>query len=595
MVLLFSVVSTIIILGWVLWFCQYGLDLTDESFYLVWIANPFNYSVSVTQFGFIYHPLYELVGGKVAALRQVNSLLTWGLSWMLVYVFMTTIDENTPLKARLTASAAFSTAGLATLIFAGTWLPTPSYNSLAFQSLLLCAIGMLLIGRERSWAISVGWILIGVGGWLAFMAKPTASVALALWTLCYLIAAGTLRATWLAVSVATATALLILSALVIDGSIMGFVDRLMGGVEMAGKLGANYRVVDIVRLEPFPVDKAAFQLILIYAAVFTLAAWLSHAYRPFLLLLGNGMSATLGLASIAVALELWSPPIYAGQFQALAFGAVALAGLATGVLLQRLRAVTGLPRKHWALALMLLTLPYPYAFGTGDVYWILIGAAGLFPVLAGAVFLSSTKGPRLTFSLISLGLATQLITAILIQSGLQTPYRQPQPLRENDLSVEIGRPGSVLVLSQGFGRYFQEMIGSAKKSGFERTTPMIDLSGASPGVLYAIDANAIGQAWTIGGYPGSASLATAALRRVSCSQLAAAWLLYDPDNPRSIPPTVLASFGAEFTRDFKSAGAFKTAPGAGGQPLIRTQQFFKPIRPIDGAVTACEASRVAAP
>ena len=35
---------------------------------------------------------------------------------------------------------------------------------------------------------------------------------------------------------------------------------------------------------------------------------------------------------------------------------------------------------------------------------------------------------------------------------------------------------------------------------------MIDLTGQSPGILYAIGAVNVGQAWTIGGYPGSKRL-----------------------------------------------------------------------------------------
>ena len=89
--MIFSVICTSLILGWVLWLCNYGLDFTDESFYLVWISNPFNYSVSATQFGFIYHPLYKLLDGNIAALRQANILITFFLAWVLSYIFLKTV------------------------------------------------------------------------------------------------------------------------------------------------------------------------------------------------------------------------------------------------------------------------------------------------------------------------------------------------------------------------------------------------------------------------------------------------------------------------------------------------------------------------
>ena len=93
-VLALSVIGTIFTLGWVLWFSRYGLDLTDESFYLVWISSPFLYSVSSTQFGFVYYPLYELLGGNIAALRQANILITFGLAVALCNAFFKKIFQK---------------------------------------------------------------------------------------------------------------------------------------------------------------------------------------------------------------------------------------------------------------------------------------------------------------------------------------------------------------------------------------------------------------------------------------------------------------------------------------------------------------------
>lgn len=91
--LLPSAFVTTLILAWVLWYCSYGIDFTDESFYLVWMANPFNYGESVTQFGFVYHLLYELLHGDIVALRRVNILITFGLAWVLCAVFLKTVFD----------------------------------------------------------------------------------------------------------------------------------------------------------------------------------------------------------------------------------------------------------------------------------------------------------------------------------------------------------------------------------------------------------------------------------------------------------------------------------------------------------------------
>ena len=70
-------VSTVLVMDWLLRFCHYGIDFTDEGLYLVSIANPFNYDWSASQFGFVYHPLYLLLSGDIASLRQANLLITF--------------------------------------------------------------------------------------------------------------------------------------------------------------------------------------------------------------------------------------------------------------------------------------------------------------------------------------------------------------------------------------------------------------------------------------------------------------------------------------------------------------------------------------
>ena len=57
----FCLLSTTLILYWVFKFSAYGIDFTDEGYYLHWISNPFLYKSSLSQFGYIYHPLYNLV------------------------------------------------------------------------------------------------------------------------------------------------------------------------------------------------------------------------------------------------------------------------------------------------------------------------------------------------------------------------------------------------------------------------------------------------------------------------------------------------------------------------------------------------------
>jgi len=82
-----STCSTVLIVVWLLKFCSYGLDFGDEGFYLALISNPFayDYSYPITNFSFIYHPIFLVLDSNVATLRQFSVLLAFALAWILAY------------------------------------------------------------------------------------------------------------------------------------------------------------------------------------------------------------------------------------------------------------------------------------------------------------------------------------------------------------------------------------------------------------------------------------------------------------------------------------------------------------------------------
>jgi len=120
--------GSLLLIGWLLHYSAYGFDFTDEGFYLYSMANPRHYDYSHTQFGFVYHPLYTLLGGDIVALRRANIVLTFGLAWGLSYVFLAacapTIRHDRP-------GLMVVAAGLATsiLLCFDAWLITPNYNN----------------------------------------------------------------------------------------------------------------------------------------------------------------------------------------------------------------------------------------------------------------------------------------------------------------------------------------------------------------------------------------------------------------------------------------------------------------------------------
>lgn len=587
--LIFSLICTLATLGWVFWFSRYGIDFTDESFYLVWISNPYSYSASVTQFGFIYHPLYDLFDGNIAELRQANIIITFSLAFMLGNTFLKTIFGNqiVDTKQRLILAAALATTSLTFLI---SWLPTPSYNSLALQALLVVATGYLQADQKVSYASISGWLLIGIGGWLAFMAKPTTAAALGVCSLFYILLARKLRINLLIISLVTALCLFVISALIIDGSVPVFIGRLSTGHEMSKILADGYSISQLFRVDSFSIKFKA--LLIVSTILIASAAYCSQAKKYLLKYIGNTLSAIFVLFGIVIIFGVVPQTLNAGNSQGLLIWSVPLGAILAGFVTNKFKGLFQISMDQWALAFCFLLFPHVYAFGTNNNYWYAGTSAAIFWFFAGLILLSPTPSGRKFLSvLLPIVLAAQAVTVALIQIGIEEPYRQPQSLRDNDYTLEVGRPGSELVLSNGFGHYIEEAVDKAKQAGFKIGTPVIDLTGQSPGILYAIGAKNIGQAWMIGGYPGSEELAVSSLKNVSCQEISIAWLLAEPEGPRKIPQQILSSFAAIISVDYEIVGTFRTAEGAGGYNYARIQQILKPVRSIDDGLKACAGSR----
>lgn len=47
-----------------IWFSGRGYDVTDDANALVWAANPFRYHYTLSEAGYLLHPLYLLAGGR---------------------------------------------------------------------------------------------------------------------------------------------------------------------------------------------------------------------------------------------------------------------------------------------------------------------------------------------------------------------------------------------------------------------------------------------------------------------------------------------------------------------------------------------------
>ncbi|WP_301235476.1 hypothetical protein [Pandoraea cepalis] len=573
----------------VLNFSRYGLDFTDESFYLASIAHPDAYALNipVSLFGFVYHPIFSLLRGDIGALRQANILTTFSLGWALSFVI---IRQAFAGSQRSAAQYALLALGLApmSLISLSAWLITPNYNALTFEALMLAVTGLLLLDEPQARLVRIGVALVALGGLLTFAAKPTSAAILAVIFVVYSAFRGARHLRRMAVAGVLAFAMLLALAVWIDGSPVAFVERLRRSADALRALGSGQELSKIFRIDAPDYTASTYMIAALAASVVTLVG--IGMARGGRLIRAGGVAVCAGIACVAIWLSVdgW----HTGNQPNSAIFAISCACVLGAVVARGGQGFSSVPHRQLWLAVVLCMLPHVAAFGTNNNYWH-SGATvaffwGLAAVVACAAIASVTQRYLMLLPFV---FVMQICAAVVIDNAISSPYRQPQSLRLNTASFEFPGGGR-LVFAEDYRAYLTDAITQARSGGLTAGTPMIDLTGRSPGVLYALQTRMLGQPWLVGAYPGSDLLAMTSLDTVDCDDIGRAWLLDEPGGPRNLSVrSVLAHFGADPDRDYVRVGELMTPPGAGGHPLSYRQYLLKPTRLPSAASAACLASR----
>jgi hypothetical protein len=139
--------------------------------------------------------------------------------------------------------------------------------------------------------------------------------------------------------------------------------------------------------------------------------------------------------------------------------------------------------------------------------------------------------------------------------------------------------------------YVRRLRRLADENGFAPGSPMIDLSGVSAGLLFAMGARPLGAAWTLGGYPGSNDFLAAALNRETCETIATAWILTEPGSKDWLSWEMLRPSGIDIARDYREVASIDARRAFA--PLTFEQRLLKPTRNAEVARLACEQARTA--
>jgi hypothetical protein len=582
--------ASILLLLWVLKRCRYGFDFTDEGYYLNAIVDPWLYNAAVTQFGLFYYPIFKALGEDIVLLRQFNVLSTWLLSIGLAWICVQGSSKYRPAMF-FEATVATAIAAASFLFLSNAWLPTPSYNSLALQGLLVVALGitlvheMLVTETNKTSRECAAGALVGAGATVVFLAKPTSALLLTVALLPMVYIAISLKR-WRLVSFAALAALVVVVAagLALGGSIRRIISLYQVGLEFGIETVRQKPFSDLFRFESLGIPD---KIKLVYAAValVTFMVLLARQHRvpagsSFL----GAAAAVAALSAVSIAIWpsfLWAQPQAPEYFYFnFVIGPPLFAVAAFAVILGWRQLSLSQGAITALVAVFYIICPYIFAFGTGSrVPNQALAALVFWPLGAALLVRCALPAEARRAALLLIAIIVVPATAWLLSNAMQRPYRQNAPLHLQTEPVRFGP--AVLYLDLEAARYLRDV----RAVGPSRGVPVLDFTGAHPGTLFALGAKAVGLAWIIGGYPRSDVIADHALSDIPCEVLAQTWILTAPTGHRAISKSLLGRPGLD--KHGPEVGSF-----AGPTVEQRaTQHFLPPPEDKAAARGACAASR----
>ena len=515
-----------------------GFDLTDEAFYILWIAAPRSYEMSATFFAYLIHPLYTLLDGNIAVLRFLAAglLIAGGAgAFWAVGPAGRADDVPTALVTPLVAGGLAIAAGVSQLVYYSYfWLPTPSYNWLVTLASLALLAALGLLTRQALYGSA---ILAAIAGVLALFAKPLSAPLFAAIYLLVLVI--TLR-DWTAVlaqaargAVACLVLLVLLAPFVAyDRVLEQALTYLPNASYLPSRRTVLYNFELLMRSEGPQIVAAGLLLIALFSE-----RW-SRRTRIVL------------MAALAVAVIWGSLPAIRSDALQPHLGTLLTLIAAFTVALARFLA-TSPERRAWLSVLgWAILIPWAASFGTGNTWQ---NQTSLHIGVACVVILAALCELRRWSAPAALVCAVALLAVTYREMSLATatPYRQATPIHAQNDRVTSG-PLATLRLSPETAAFARTLRERAAEAGFTPGTPVIDLSGELPGVVVLLEGRAPVTPWILGGYDQSDWLLRFAVDNTPAEVRERAWLI-EMSGPRSFAPELIDALGFDLNDGYRIA------------------------------------------
>lgn len=583
--LIINLIVSAFIVGTFFYFVPNGLDTTDAAFNILNAKFPHLDHANVSSYELYTSFLLTVSGNNILIFRFFAVSLFFIISLVFTYqisrYFYGEIATN---QKKLLFYSMLPAVASGLVAFYRIRSLSPSYNWLDMIGIILAATGLIKASTEcricregnaprNTVASDLAFcaVLVGLGGALTFLAKPTSAALLAVSAVFWILASD-LRHRILffsVIAVFSALAFLTTHIFLLEGGPTKYIAKLQEGLVYAQVLGGGNEVGtifenlyhDLIYILRKSVNKlritsiVAVVLILTFLVFrrFSFGKYYAYSFSALSILAFSEFYYRFGVDKHTTGFELFSFAAAIGIFIVLSFGRL---------LILRDFKINALDMRFMMLAAILVLLSISYTFGTNT------GAVDKMIevfLMFGICFVVCAEYVRIRFAQIGstavAGLIVSIFGCLLLYDTVTQPHRLKFPLTEQSIPVSFPGLNGGLNVDRLTASYVNGLQQSAAENGWKPGMFLVDLTGHSPGASVFLGAEFLVKPWLLGGYPGSAEFAIKALSKAPRSDLEAAWILTAPKGRNHYQLEVLKRLDFDFPKDYEQVGGFLSNSG----------------------------------
>ncbi len=527
-----------------------GFDITDNGYYLLISHRYEDVAYEIRQFGIFTRLIYLAVGESVALMRIAGAMMLMAVTMICGWA----IGRSYEVKGAGQKVLFMAIPAIPAVLFYRQWLSTPNYNWLTLLSGLLLLTGFMVLTFSSRRSQLAGGIVIGISGSVAFLSKLTTAAFFAgILIFVLLVERKKIRE----------IIQVFLGGLI--GLLVGVAFIYLNGQTIPGIYFKLMRGYEAISLFEHSVD-SIFAPMWLYLKQLTLGYWwLWLGYTFFLVAVRfyfEKIKRPVNGAEYRILAGIWlAVLLLVGLFIETGYWAGLLYGFTLIFLFVSRFKVSGTIKMDigWKKSILRsfygVLIAFSIAFGTINQYtWVFANIICVF-VLSLIFLVEAFPNTIRSFSqkgLVLLFLILVPFTMYIVPLSSKRPVTYGQDIEvtrmETKTSIRLGK--EMVVTSPKYSEALTTLQNDAVANGFVEGTPIIDLTGMAPGLIYALDGRSPVYPWYSGGYPNSTKFVENILKDWTDEDFDNAWVLTS-ENKRQIPSSLVTERGKPFPDAFE--------------------------------------------